>query len=197
MKQSPLDLTGLDLTGLLHQAAACREVRKELMPLVERLAKGLWGGKKPEDYKGDRFLKKQVREPCPFTFPSPTPSPPLHRHLHCLFTAQAAGKKAAAKAAGPSPPPPPGDDGSHGRLRSLRNPLSPGDDGPHGRLRRRAHHAARPRAGPARVRRRPCGRTVLPPCVARASNLGRQLLLPPANLASHICGSGRVQTQSE
>eukprot|EP01050_Picozoa_sp_SAG11_P023382 SAG11_NODE_4682_length_1807_cov_3.334895_1_plen_504_part_01 len=40
-------------------AAECRAVRKELMPLVERLSKTLYGGKKPEEYKGQRWLKKK------------------------------------------------------------------------------------------------------------------------------------------
>jgi 3-oxoacyl-ACP reductase-like protein len=39
----------------------CRALRKQLMPLVERLSKNLYAGRSPEQYKGDRWLRKQER----------------------------------------------------------------------------------------------------------------------------------------
>lgn len=39
----------------------CRALRKQLMPLVERLSKNLYAGRNPEQYKGDRWLRKQKR----------------------------------------------------------------------------------------------------------------------------------------
>lgn len=39
----------------------CRSLRKQLMPLVERLSQNLYAGRNPEQYKGDRWLRKQKR----------------------------------------------------------------------------------------------------------------------------------------
>ena len=40
-------------------AAECRALRKELMPLVEQLSTRMFGGKRPEEYKGDRWLRQR------------------------------------------------------------------------------------------------------------------------------------------
>lgn len=39
----------------------CRSLRKQLMPLVEQLSQNLYAGRNPEQYKGDRWLRKQKR----------------------------------------------------------------------------------------------------------------------------------------
>ena len=39
----------------------CRSLRKELMPLVERLSSNLYAGRSPDQYKGDRWQRKQER----------------------------------------------------------------------------------------------------------------------------------------
>jgi hypothetical protein len=39
----------------------CRALRKELMPLVERLSAKLYAGRNPDQYKGDRWQRKQER----------------------------------------------------------------------------------------------------------------------------------------
>ena len=38
-----------------------RRLRKDLMPLVEQLSSRMYGGKRPEEYKGERFLRKEQR----------------------------------------------------------------------------------------------------------------------------------------